>query len=162
DLNQTVEIRSASGVENAFRVVKANLADGTLVQEPPSPGAFLRVPPFDEIALDGPWPDSFEYTFRCNHCGQRLQLEAEIYHRGGGNWRPLSLKGPADSDGTTPDAGPPFFVRLAVFASASRLSLGAVATSGGTAMWAVVTLELLSLACVVHLLRRPNISMPRR
>jgi hypothetical protein len=89
EVNQTVEIRSPSDLEKVVRVVKANLADGTLASEPPTADAVVQMPPFDGLQPSGPWPDYLEYVFCCTHCGQGFRLDAETYHGAGGRWRPL-------------------------------------------------------------------------
>lgn len=82
-MNQTVDIGAPSELEHVIRVVKASLADATLMAESPAAD-----PAFGTIEVEGPWPDIFDYAFRCAHCGQRYQLEVETFHGAGGRWRP--------------------------------------------------------------------------
>lgn len=89
DSNESVEIRRPSDLAKAMRVIKANLADGTLVPEPQDPGSVVPMPPFKQLDVEGPRPDYLEYRFRCAHCDQPFRLDAETYHGAGGCWRPV-------------------------------------------------------------------------
>ena len=70
----------------ALRVIRDDLADGTLVLMTPETSSAME--PFEHIDPAGPWPDVLNYAFRCTACGQRFQLDAETYHGSGGSWRP--------------------------------------------------------------------------
>ena len=88
ELNQRFGIRTPGELAKAIRVVRANLADGTL--EPAQgddPGASTL--PFASISESGPWPDVVLYEFCCRSCRSRFRLFAETYHGQGGQWQPL-------------------------------------------------------------------------
>lgn len=89
EINQIVEIRSPAALAKAIRIVKANLGDGTLTLEPAGPAVLASMPPFADLPPEGPWPDCFEFHFRCAHCGQKFRLDAETYHGAGGQWRTM-------------------------------------------------------------------------
>lgn len=88
DINEALEIRRPCDLAKAMRVIKANLADGTLEPEPQDQGSVVPMPRFEELDMEGPWPDYLEYGFRCARCGQQFRLDAETYHGVGGRWRP--------------------------------------------------------------------------
>lgn len=91
-LCQQFAIRAPSDLEHALRVVRDNLADGTIREMIPDPAR--ASPSFASIAPQGPWDDVLDFTFRCPGCGQRFSLTAETFHGSGGEWRPLSSQGP--------------------------------------------------------------------
>lgn len=84
-LRQRFAIERPTDLRLAIRVVSDHLADGTLVEEPETSASR----PFSEILENGPWDDVLRRAFRCANCGQRFLLEAETFHGGGGEWRPL-------------------------------------------------------------------------
>lgn len=88
DLVQVVEICQPKDLRQVIRVARANLADGTIVEERDR-FALAMAPPFQTIEENGPWPDYIDVTFRCAHCGQLFRLDAETYHGAGGRWRPV-------------------------------------------------------------------------
>jgi len=89
ELAQRIEIQTVGDFEMVLRVVKANVADGTIQQDQAAPGRVM--PPVDVALLPeaGPWPDIVEESFRCLSCDQEFALEAETFHGAGGKWRPL-------------------------------------------------------------------------
>jgi hypothetical protein len=86
-------IRSPGELQKAIRVVRANLADGTLEQLPGNPVHPMR--PFLSLTEAGPWDDYLLYEFRCSSCAARFTLSAETYHGAGGSWRPGDGNEPA-------------------------------------------------------------------
>ena len=85
DLREVAEIKSPAQLAQAIRVVRGNLADGTLVEaSSDAPGAF------DSLQEGAPWPDYIEHEFNCSRCGQRFRLVAETYHGAGGRWEPIA------------------------------------------------------------------------
>ena len=87
ELSVSLGISTPGQLSNALRVVKANLADGTL-RELPATSATGTLP-FAQIDVDGPWADVISYRFECCSCRQTFDLAAETYHGGGGTWAPL-------------------------------------------------------------------------
>lgn len=81
DLQVDWPIRTAGELEQALRIAKQNVGDGTLVEE--TPGQLLG------IADIGPWSDILQIRLRCRACRARFELSAETYHGTGGGWRPL-------------------------------------------------------------------------
>lgn len=69
-------IRTPGELTKAIRVIRANLADGTLAS----------AAPFEAMEPEGPWPDVLQYEFRCPACDARFSLIAETYHGRGGSW----------------------------------------------------------------------------
>jgi len=88
ELVQTIEIRTPGDLEMVLRVVKANLGDRTLEQQPPVPGNVMPSVVVESLAEAGPWPDVLEEKFRCPSCGQAFRLAAETFHGAGGRWSP--------------------------------------------------------------------------
>lgn len=88
ELCQRIEIQTPSDFEMVLRVVKTNVADGTIQQAPAAPGRIM--PPVDVASLPerGPWPDIVEESFHCLRCDQEFALEAETFHGAGGKWSP--------------------------------------------------------------------------
>jgi hypothetical protein len=86
DLRRLFEIRTPGELTKAIRVVRDNIADGTLrdiTQPAHSPsGKFAELP---DVA---PWPDYVEHYFRCVSCGHGFRLSADTYHGAGGEWGP--------------------------------------------------------------------------
>jgi hypothetical protein len=89
ELNQMVTIERPSDLENVLRVIRGNLADGTLASIAPERSSMTAMQPIEHVAPAGPWPDLLHYVFACTACGQRFQLDAETYHGSGGSWRPV-------------------------------------------------------------------------
>lgn len=85
DLSEVVEIHTPGQLAQAIRVVRGNLADGTLVEASPD-----ARDAFDSLQERGPWPDYIEHEFNCSRCGQRFRLVAEAYHGAGGRWEPIA------------------------------------------------------------------------
>ena len=84
DLRETYEINTPGQLAKAIRVVRANLADGTLSDiTQPAHGPSGK---FADLAEAGPWPDYLEHYFRCNTCDHHFRLSADTYHGVGGEW----------------------------------------------------------------------------
>ncbi|MGX2032440.1 MULTISPECIES: hypothetical protein [Methylocaldum] len=84
ELSVRHEILSPAQLTKTIRVLRANVADGTLVditQPAHSPSG-----EFSELSDVAPWPDYVEHYFRCTACGQRFRLSADTYHGAGGEW----------------------------------------------------------------------------
>jgi hypothetical protein len=79
DLHQDQDIRTPGQLAQALRVVRDNLADGTIVQTSAESAAVLKP--------ERPWPDVIERQYRCTRCKQRFALAAETYHGAAGSWR---------------------------------------------------------------------------
>ena len=84
DLRVTYPIRTPGDLTKAIRVVRDNVADGTLL-DVTQPGE-IASGQFAGLAEQGLWPDYLEYHFRCSACGQGFKLTAETYHGSGGGW----------------------------------------------------------------------------
>ena len=81
ELQEEWSIRSPGELSKAIRVVRANLADGTLLQRGGSD-------PFASLPEGGPWPDHVSFCFHCAQCGAAFTLSAETHHGAGGRWAP--------------------------------------------------------------------------
>ena len=79
-------IRTPADLSRSLRLVRASLADGTLVEEPATADRALYTSAMRDLPDDGPWPDYVELRFRCRTCGSRFKLTAETYHGAGGRW----------------------------------------------------------------------------
>jgi hypothetical protein len=85
-----VSIERPANLTNVLKVIRDNLADGTIVEAPHTAVAPDRSrPSFMVIPVDGPWPDYIKHDFSCTTCGQAFRLQAETYHGVGGKWAPL-------------------------------------------------------------------------
>jgi hypothetical protein len=84
DLDQVIDIQSPAALDMVARVVRGNLADGTIT--------FTSDPvPVLQGESSGPpsdWPDWVRAEFACSHCGSPFILDVETYHGAGGRWRP--------------------------------------------------------------------------
>ncbi len=91
ELDTTVTIDGPASLVQVLKVIRDNLADGTLKPStywPPGQIA-LDLPPFGELAIDGPWPDYLEYYFACATCDRVYRLAVDTFHGRGGSWKPL-------------------------------------------------------------------------
>ena len=84
DLRVTYEIKTPGQLTKAIRVVRANLAEGTLMDITQS--AHTPSCKFAELGERGPWPDYLEHYFRCKTCDHHFRLAVETYHGVGGEW----------------------------------------------------------------------------
>ena len=85
-------ISSPKSFEKTLRVVRDNLADGTIVESGFWPKGTLRscVTPFNEVNGAGPYiEDIYEYYFECPRCNQIFHLHCNTYHGRGGTWKPV-------------------------------------------------------------------------
>ena len=91
EVNQTIRIDTPRELIKAIRVVRANLADNTIVPSTFWPTGTIRFSqtPFDALTEDGPWDDVMCYYFKCPECGKHFKLSAETYHGAGGWWKPV-------------------------------------------------------------------------
>ena len=91
ELSQRYEIGRPGQLSKAIRVVRDNLADGTIVESAYWPEGVLKLDQSDFSSLNetGPWADGFDYYFECSVCGQKFRLSAETYHGSGGAWEPI-------------------------------------------------------------------------
>jgi hypothetical protein len=90
---------TAGLLSDALAVVRANVADETLVEEPPDGASVIcEQPPFSALK-EKHWPDTFVYRFRCSSCRTRFELAAETYHGNGGRWSLLTLSSMAGARG---------------------------------------------------------------
>ena len=86
----TSSIISPKSFEKILRVVRDNLADGTIVESDFWPKGTLRtcVTPFNEVNSAGPYTeDIYEYYFECPKCSQIFHLHCNTYHGKGGAWK---------------------------------------------------------------------------
>lgn len=91
-LSKVQEFPYPTQLEGALAIVRTNVADGTLTEMDYASSETLRVdqPAFAELS-SVPWPDVFEYYFRCVTCGALYRFSAETYHGRGGQWSPLPI-----------------------------------------------------------------------
>ena len=91
ELSQRYEIGRPGQLSKAIRVVRDNLADGTIVESAYWPEGILKLDQsdFSSLSETGPWGDGFDYYFECSTCGQKFRLSAETYHGSGGAWEPI-------------------------------------------------------------------------
>lgn len=91
ELSQRYEIKRSAQLSKAIRVVRDNLADGTIVESTYWPEGILKLDQSDFSSLHetGPWDDVFAYYFECSSCRQKFCLGAETYHGSGGAWEPI-------------------------------------------------------------------------
>lgn len=83
-LDRVVEIRTPGEFEKTLRVIRANLADGTLEELAPigqDSGA-----PLIDLSQAGPWPDCIDRRCGCTTCGSCYRLTVETWHGAGGRW----------------------------------------------------------------------------
>ena len=80
----TFSIRTPGELQKAIRVVRANLADGTIEQMPENLLHSKR--PFMSLTELGPWDDHLLYEFQCRSCAARFTFSVETYHGAGGAW----------------------------------------------------------------------------
>lgn len=86
DLCVRFAIRQPHESRRAIEIVKQNLDDGTVTEEPSSdPISQVR---FAVLARGEQWDDIVGYRFRCSSCGELFSLHAETYHGSGGYWEP--------------------------------------------------------------------------
>lgn len=90
ELHVATGIRSPAELSRAMRIVRANLADGTIQQVVvPTDDRPHATPFFLSLGDSGPWPDFVNFQFACTMCGSRFELVAETYHGSGGHWQPI-------------------------------------------------------------------------
>ena len=92
---QSFKIALPRDLTNAIRVVKDNIADGTILESDywPSKHIKLDLAPFSAVNEKGPWDDYLEYYFECPRCRQLFRLFAETYHGSEGGWEPVERTG---------------------------------------------------------------------
>jgi hypothetical protein len=90
-LMREVQIVTPDDLKNVLQMVRALLASGALSEDSYWPVGQLHTPqpPFSALGIEGPWPDYFEYYFRCAINGRLYRLFVETYHGTGGGWQPL-------------------------------------------------------------------------
>ena len=71
-----------------LRVIRANLADGTLLDC--TPRGLAPSVAFPALLDDGPWPDFATGEFSCARCGERFRLAVDMYHGAGGTWEAVA------------------------------------------------------------------------
>jgi hypothetical protein len=73
-----------------LQLIRAHLADHTIVPDfyGMDKDDLRMQPDLAELSAEGPWPDYFEYRFRCPCCSQIFRLAVETYHGSGGRWEP--------------------------------------------------------------------------
>ena len=84
DLQGTVPIRRPGDLATVIRVIRANIADGVLIEEKRQ--GLLVGGNFADLHESGPWPDHIQCHFRCASCACEFRLTAETYHGSGGSW----------------------------------------------------------------------------
>ena len=92
---QTYKIDYPSDLKQAIKVIKDNIADGTIIESNywPDQNLGMIIEPFAEIKTQGPWDDILIYYFECTQCKQLFKLGAETYHGQGGSWEPVKKGG---------------------------------------------------------------------
>ena len=90
EVNQKIRIHTSYELQRAIRVIRANLADGTIKLDVKliSDIAPTKMLEFSDLSEKGTWPDYIEYYFRCIACDQAFRLAVETYHGSGGTWEP--------------------------------------------------------------------------
>lgn len=88
DLRKIFNIELPAHLQEAISIAQQSMVDGTIsvIED----GANNWSQPFSQLVSTGAWDDIVEYHFECNFCGQGFQLNAETYHGGGGEWKPLA------------------------------------------------------------------------
>jgi len=89
-LAREYQITTPDDLKNIIEMIRANLANKVIVEEDywPTGQLCFSQPSFSSLPADGPWPDYFEYYFRCVSCGSLFRLVVETYHGTGGKWEP--------------------------------------------------------------------------
>lgn len=83
----TSPIGNPRGLEKALHVVRANLADGTIIESDYWPTGEIRScnTPFSEVNGAGPYTeDVYQYYFECPKCHQIFDLHCNTYHGSSG------------------------------------------------------------------------------
>ena len=91
-LTKEYRIGSPDALKSILQMIRANLENGVIVEDAYWPSGQIHVvqPSFSSLPSEGPWPDYFEYYFRCVGCDCLFQLSVETYHGTGGQWKPWS------------------------------------------------------------------------
>lgn len=95
DVCQSFKITLPRDLTKAIKVVKDNIAVGTILESDYWPTKHIKIElePFSKVNAEGPWGDYLEYYFECSRCGQLFRLSAETYRGSGGGWEPLERTG---------------------------------------------------------------------
>lgn len=88
DLCVKFPARTPGELRKAVSIVGANIADGVIGQVEPDAGSGYSTGPFSPVLAGVEWPDTFNYWFKCMHCGERFSLQADTYHAAAGTWQP--------------------------------------------------------------------------
>jgi hypothetical protein len=90
-LMREFRIKTPHDLKELLQIIRHSLASGEIREDPYWPDGQLYVPqlPFSALPPEGPWPDYFEYYFRCVDTGVLFRLSVETYHGSGGTWQPL-------------------------------------------------------------------------
>lgn len=88
DLCQDVRIGSPGQLDKTIRVIRDNLADGTLIETPrgSTQHDVIEPTPFAGIVDAATLPDVIKCDFECADCGEAFRLRCETYHGSGGAW----------------------------------------------------------------------------
>jgi hypothetical protein len=86
--------RTPGLLKDGLAVVRANVADGTLREEPQDARPVIASQPTFGALDEKHWPDAFVYRFRCLACGTRFELAGETYHGGGARWTQVGSVSP--------------------------------------------------------------------
>jgi hypothetical protein len=87
ELRKVFKIKLPAHLKQVISIAQENVADDTISVIENGTGIWSQ--PFSQLVATGAWDDIVQYLFKCNFCGQRFQLNAETYHGGGGEWKPL-------------------------------------------------------------------------
>jgi len=90
EVNLRHKIENSKQLEQAIRVIAANLEDGTIVESDYWPEGALNYnhTTFKELVAGATWGDVLKYYFECPKCNSLYKLWAETYHGSGGGWGP--------------------------------------------------------------------------
>lgn len=88
-------IRTPLKLKRAISVIKANLADGTIVESKywPRNEVHLHRMSFLKFKDEPPYDDLIQFYFECPECKQLFSFGCETYHGSGGDWKPIERTG---------------------------------------------------------------------
>lgn len=88
-LTEKIHIEVPADLARAVAMAKAGVASGAIREVTRfSDGRPLHQDmTFEDLSIDGPWPDIVAYYFACTSCHAIYELSADTYHGSGGAWQ---------------------------------------------------------------------------